>query len=424
MRLDTPARKWILVALLGLGVIIAYIDRTNLAIALASTEFRQFFDLSDTGRGVLNSVFFWSYTIMQVPVGMLVDRFGVKRLMTISFVAWCIVAAASSLATAFWHLVALRLALGVAESSLFPAGLAWLAKHIDERQRGFAAGIFVSGSKWGPAIASPAATWLILGYGWRTMFFLLGIGGLVWVIPWMLLAEDDRGDRRTAAAQVIEVPFGTLFRTRALWATLIGTFCYNYFLFFSLTWLPAYLVESRNLTLSSMSIYTMFSFAGTGLMAILAGAAADWMIRRGANAVNTRRWFTIAGLLAASTEVFGAMSASTDAAIFFAIFSMTGLGLATANYWAITQSLLPGIAPGRVAGIQNTSLNLAGIVAPIITGWLKQFTGSYTAPMQTIWVVLIIGVGAYLFLARKTDVYTRREAIAPAARMQSSRETS
>jgi MFS transporter, ACS family, D-galactonate transporter len=397
-------RRWSLVTLLGLGVIIAYIDRTNLAIALASPQFKDFFALSDTGRGLLNSVFFWTYTVLQIPAGLLVDRWGVKRPLAISFVLWCMVAAATAAAGAFWQLVALRLTLGVAEATLFPAGLAWIAKNVQERQRGLAAGIFVSGSKWGPAIASPLATWLILGYGWRAMFFLLGLGGLVWVIPWLLLAEDDgpASTRLHAVIQRAEPSFGALFRTRAMWATLIGTFCYNYFLFFSLTWLPAYLVESRNLTLRSMSVYTMFSFAGTGAVAILAGSAADWMIRRGASAVNTRRWFTIAGLLAASTEVFGAMSESTHVAVFFAIFSMTGLGLATANYWAITQTLLPGVAPGRVAGIQNTALNLAGIVAPIMTGWLKQITGSYTAPMQTIWVVLITGVAAYLFLARQS----------------------
>src|SRR6202166_2020115 len=164
-------RKWSLVALLGLGVIIAYIDRTNLAIALASTEFKEFFALSDTGRGVLNSVFFWSYTVMQIPAGLLVDRFGVKRPLAISFVMWCLVAAATGMVGAFWELVALRLALGVAESTLFPAGLAWLANNVDERQRGLAAGIFVSGSKWGPAIASPLATWVILGYGWGGVLF-------------------------------------------------------------------------------------------------------------------------------------------------------------------------------------------------------------------------------------------------------------
>ncbi|MGH9591713.1 MAG: MFS transporter, partial [Bryobacteraceae bacterium] len=151
----------------------------------------------------------------------------------------------------------------------------------------------------------------------------------------------------------------------------------------------------------SMGIYVGFSFAGAAVASILSGAAADWMIRRGANPVNVRRWFSIAGLFIASTEVIGALSPSTNVAVFFAIFSMTGLGLASANYWALTQSLLPAVPGGRLAGIQNTSLNLAGIVAPILTGWLIQITGSYDAPMQFIWVILMIGVGAYLFLTRE-----------------------
>src|SRR5690349_6902561 len=189
---------------------------------------------------------------MQIPAGLLVDRLGVKRPLAISLVLWCLLAALTAAAGTFWQLVAVRLLLGVAEATLFPAGLAWLAKNIEERQRGLAAGIFVSGSKWGPAIASPLATWLILDYGWRAMFFALGLIGIVWVIPWMLLAEPDRGSI-SRAAQTPPVSFADLFRTRAIWATVIGTFCYNYFLFFSLTWLPAYLVESRNLTLNSMS---------------------------------------------------------------------------------------------------------------------------------------------------------------------------
>jgi MFS transporter, ACS family, D-galactonate transporter len=189
---------------------------------------------------------------------------------------------------------------------------------------------------------------------------------------------------------------------------MIGTFCYNYFLFFSITWLPAYFVERRGLSLSSMGIYTMFSFAGTGTVAIAAGAAADWLIRRGAGPAATRRWFTIAGLLVASTEVIGALARSNQTAVFFAIFSMAGLGLATANYWALTQTLLPSAAAGRVAGVQNTALNLAGIVAPILTGWLKQVTGTYTVPMQTIGVFLLLGVGAYLFLVREQKVPVAR----------------
>ena len=100
-------------------------------------------------------------------------------------------------------------------------------------------------------------------------------------------------------------------------------------------------------------------------------------------------------------RVFGALAESTNIAVFFAILSMSGLGLATANYWALTYTLMPGFAAGRIAGVQNTALNLAGIVAPIVTGWLKQVTGSYTVPMQAIWAVLLVGIGAYVILARK-----------------------
>jgi ACS family D-galactonate transporter-like MFS transporter len=392
-------RRWLLVTLLAFGVIIAYIDRTNLSIALASQEFKVHFSLTDTGRGLLNSVFFWSYTAMQIPAGFIVDRFGVKRPLAIGFLLWCLIAAATAFTGVFWQLVTVRLCLGVAESTVFPGGLCWIRRHVQEHQRGLAIGIFNSGTKWGPAIAAPLAAWLLSHYGWRQMFLVLGLGGLVWLIPWMLFAYEDPLPPKRAVDP--RASLGALFRTRAMWGVLIGTFCYNYFLFFSITWLPAYFVERRNLSLDSMGVYTGFSFAGTAIVAILAGAAADWIIRRGANAVNVRRWFSIAGLLVASTEVIGAVSPSTNVAVFFAIFSMAGLGLASANYWALTQSLMPAVPGGRLAGIQNTSLNFAGIVAPILTGWMKQITGNYDAPMQFIWVILMIGIGAYLFLARQ-----------------------
>src|SRR5262249_23435212 len=160
---------------------------------------------------------------------------------------------------------------------------------------------------------------------------------------------DRKEDRpREQAAQDAAMPSMDLLRTPQMWGTLIGTFCYNYFLFYSLTWLPAYFVESRQLSLNSMGIYTFFSFAGSAVVAIDAGWAADSCISKGFAAVHVRRWFTVAGMLLASTEVIGAMSSSNRIAIFFAIFSMTGLGLATANYWALTQTLMPREGGGRV----------------------------------------------------------------------------
>src|SRR5258706_4482723 len=150
-----------------------------------------------------------------------------------------------------------------------------------------------------------------------------------------------------------------------------------------------------------MGLYTLFSFGGMATVATLAGWVADRMIARGGNPVAVRKAFTIAGFLMASTEVVGALSDSIPVALFFAVFSLSGLGLATANYWALTQTLIPGRAIGRIVGIQTCAASLPGIVAPILTEWLQQKTGSYDAPMQAIWFFLILGLAAYVFLVRE-----------------------
>jgi hypothetical protein len=137
------------------------------------------------------------------------------------------------------------------------------------------------------------------------------------------------------------------------------------------------------------------------IVATLAGWVADRLIQRGGDPVRVRKAFVIAGFLVASTEVIGALSSSHSVALFFAVFSLSGLGLTTANYWALTQTLIPGGAVGRIVGVQNCAANLPGIAAPLLTGWLKHTTGNYNAPMQAIWFFLLLGVAAYVFLVKK-----------------------
>jgi MFS transporter, ACS family, D-galactonate transporter len=395
--------KWIVVALLCIANVIAYVDRTNLSVALASAEFKNFFQLTNAQRGDLNSAFFWSYAFLQIPIGALADRYGVKYPMAISFLLWSLVSAATGWATDLWQLFAFRIFLGVGEAIITPGSLRWIRFHVDEKQRGFAIGLFFAGAKLGPAIGSLAAVWLLKAYGWRLMFTILGLGSLLWLIPWLFFVKNDDRQLETEALSKstdAAVSFGSVFKTPAIYGIIIGTFAYNYFNYFCMTWMPAYFVEHWHLTMEDMGFFTFFSFAGMAVVAILAGFAGDRLIARGWDPIKVRKGFTIAGLTIASTEVIGVMSGSRDVALTFAIISLAGLGLTTANYWALTQSLMPGAAIGRIAGVQNFASNLSGIVAPIVTGRLIEMTGSYEAPMQAILVLLACGIAAYVFLVR------------------------
>jgi MFS transporter, ACS family, D-galactonate transporter len=396
-------RRWTIIGLLSLGMVIAYVSRSNLSVAVVLPDFIRNFQLSDTDRGTLNSAFFWAYAALQIPAGWVVDRWGVKLPYAISFLFWCIASGATAFAGSLHSLYALRVLVGVGESVVAPASYRWIRFNFEEKQRGLAVGLYMTGTKIGPAIGAPLAAWLVARYDWRTMFLILGLGGLVWLVPWLALVKND--DRQLSQAAVKKagapVPFGRILASPVTWGTVIATFCYMYFVYFCMTWMPAYFVEQRHLTLSKMGLYTFFSFGGMAIVAALAGWAADLLIARGGNPVTVRKWFTIAGFLIASTELIGAQSSSVPVALAFAVISLSGLGLATANYWALTQTLIPAAAIGRISGVQNCFASIAGIVAPILTGWLKQKTGSYEAPMQTIWFFLALGVVSYVVLVRE-----------------------
>lgn len=397
--------------MLVVGVIMAYVARSNISVAVVVPEFRRLFQLDDAGRGMLNSAFFWSYAFLQIPAGWIVDRYGVKYPYAWAFFAWSLVSAATAMSATLAQVIGLRFLLGVAESLVTPASMRWIRFHFAEKERGFAIGVYMTGTKIGPAIGAPLAAWLIDLYDWRMMFIILGIGSMLWLIPWLFAVRNDDREIEQAAAASSKVPPTSFWRVMAspvIWGTIVGTFCYMYFVYFCMTWMPAYFVERRHLSLGGMGLYTFFSFGGMAAVAALGGWAADALIARGHDPVKVRKAFTIAGFLIASTEVFGAMSDSVPVALFFAVFSLSGLGLTTANYWALTQTLIPGGAIGRIVGVQNCAANIPGIVAPILTGWLKQATGKYDAPMQAIWLFLILGIAAYVFLVR--EEYAPRQA--------------
>jgi MFS family permease len=401
---QTPTRsnsRWLVVALLTLGVIIAYTDRINLSAALPAI--RESFPLTAAASGILLSAFFWAYTLLQIPGGWVVDRFGLKWTYAAAMLVWSAASAATGLVSSLHGLIVLRMVLGIGEAVAIPASMRYLRENFAERERGLPMGILMSGTKYGPAIGAPFATYLVLGFGWRWMFVLNGAISIFWLVPWLFLVRDHQSTATVAneGESADRVSWAAIFGTPVIWGTCLATFCYMYFVYFCMTWMPTYFKERFGLSLAASSWYTFMSFAGTGTIAILSGWAADRLIARGRNAVTVRKAFTITGFVLAFSATFGAFSRSTAVTLFLAVFSLSGLGLATANYWALTQTLTPRSVSARVAGIQNTAANIAGIAAPWITGLLIQKTGSFNAPLVAVGFWLLVGIGCYLFLIRE-----------------------
>ena len=400
-----PGNPWAILVLLALGLMISFVDRTSLSAALADKGFVRHFALTDVDRGWLNAAFFWSYGVLQMPMGWLVDRYGVKWPYAACFLAWCLLAAATAAVTTVSALILMRLLIGAAESVVIPATYRYLADHFAEHRKGTALGIFSIGGKMGPAIGAPIAAWMIVNSSWSVMFVATGLVGLVWLAPWLLMLRNDHPTpsqletRRRAASSV---PLSHLLASPVVWGGMVNNFCYAYFNFYCMTWMPAYLVEQRGLSLEKSGLYTFFSFAGIAVVAALAGWAADALIARGRDAVRVRKTFIVCGFAGATTVLLGAHAPSLGMALFWNVLSLTLLGLVTANNLALCKlTLIPGPAVGLNTGLQQVATSLAGGVSASLSGWLLHVGGSYELPMMAIFGFLVTGAVSTIVLMRR-----------------------
>lgn len=400
----TPVALWSVMGLLTLGLLISFIDRTSLSSALADKNFVAEFGLTSVDRGWLNSAFFWSYGLMQLPMGWLVDRYGVKWPYTICFALWCLATALTGLVTALAGLIMMRLIVGAAEAIVIPASYRWIGTNMGENHKGLAAGILSTGGKFGPAIGAPVAAWLIVTYSWKLMFLLTGLLGLLWLVPWLLTVRNDLPSKEqlvVTKTQASAISFGSIMKSPVIWGAMINNFCYGYFTFYCMTWMPAYLVEQRGLSLKESGLYTFFSFAGIAIVATAAGWLADRIIERGRDAVFVRKAFVIAGFIGGTTVLLGTFAQTLETALFWNVLSLTLLGLATANNLALCKlTLIPKPAIGLATGVQQLATSLAGGVSASLSGWLLHISGSYTLPMQIIVVFLLIGATNTAILLR------------------------
>lgn len=394
------AKRWYVVLWLSLGMVIAYTDRVNLTSAMP--EMAKSLHLDEEQQGMAMSAFFWTYTLGQIPAGMLVDRRGVRALYTAGILLWSLASAMTVFISGLWALVATRLVVGLGESVVTSSSLRYIREHFAEKERGFAVGVYMTGTKIGPAVGLPLAAWLVATQGWQAMFLIMGVGSLLWLGPWLMWVrkDDPAALPATSGTKAESVTLGKALQSRVMWGIILGTYCYMYFVYYCMTWMPQYFQKTHGMSITKSTWFVGVSFGGMALVAAVGGWAADKMIARGANAIAVRRAFTVAGFMMAALQTLSVFTDSKEVMIGLTVASLCGLGLATANYWALTQTLMPGAVP---VAIQNTAANLAGSVAPWLTGWLIKQTGSFDAPIKAVGFWLVLGIFAYMVMVRRSE---------------------
>jgi MFS family permease len=232
-------------------------------VVLPDAKFKAFFHLDDVQRGWLTSGFGWTYALLQIPAGWLVDRYGAKRTLAIGFLLWSLAGAATGFASTFSVLFFMRLVLGMAETVVTPGGMRWIRYNVPAERRNLGIGVFMAAAKVGPAVGYFVAPLVLKAYGWQNMFIWLGLGALVCVVPWVILSDDtDRGAESVQRSTAPPTPWRVLAKTPVLWGTLVATFGYQYYNYYCLNYLPVYFVERHHLTMDRMKDMASLSYAG------------------------------------------------------------------------------------------------------------------------------------------------------------------
>ena len=363
-----------LVLLLGLAVLLNYVDRG--AIAIAAPLLKPELGLSATEFGLAVSAFFWVYAPIQYFVGWACDRWCVYRLLAAGIALWAVSTMLMGLAGGLASLVVLRLLLGLGESITFPGASKVIARHVAPEQRGIANSAIAIGIALGPVVGTLAGGLIVASYGWRPMFVIFGGLTLFWIIPWLKAVR--RLPSFSTPGSEARVSVAKLIRQRALWAMGIGHFCGTYSLYFVVTWLPLYLVQSRGLTIQHMTYLATLGFLAQAVSAFLLGWSSDHWTRSGRDEATYRRWTMVAGAVVSTVGILGLMEARSSETI--ALWLMVvGAAAATGgvNLYAIAQMFAGPRASGSFIGIQNATGNLSGIIGPVITGMIIDATGSY-----------------------------------------------
>jgi sugar phosphate permease len=405
-------QRWA-VALLVVGGALNYVDRATLSVA--NKLIQDDLGIPVAKMGLLLSAFLWAYAIAQLPVGGLIDRYGPRRLLGLGLFSWSVAQAAGGLLTSFAVFIAARFALGVGEAPLFPGGARVVRDWFGIRERGFATGLLQSASSLGNFIAVPLLTFLMLSLSWRWMFFIVGAAGVLLAIVWWSIHRDPseirltpdelryltEGDSNTTSKPPSFAEWRQLFAHRTTWGMIAGFFGTIYTLWMYTGWLPYYLEHERHMSIARVGIVAAIPYFFGCVGAIVGGWLCDALTRRGWEPIAGRKLLISSALLGIAACTLGTVLAQSNAIVLALIsVSLFLIYIASSAAWATVPIAAPSQYTASLGSIQNFGGYLGGALAPTVTGFIVQRTGSFSQAFLLSAGLSVLSAAAYLLLVR------------------------
>jgi ACS family D-galactonate transporter-like MFS transporter len=409
-----PGRRWRIAFLLAFGVLVNFFDRINLSVSRDALHAS--FGLSLIAFGYLSSAFSWTYAVMQMPAGVLLDRLGVRRVGRVSSLLWSVASFAAALSPGLGWFFGARLLLGVSESPTFPANAKALGYWFTREERGLATAITDAAAKFSTAIGVPLIGVLLLYFGWRWSFAATGFISFFYFVLFYFVYRNPSEDEGLSAherqfilaggAQLEDAPgarngvsLAYLLLQPKVYGLALGWGAYNYTFFLLLTWLPSYLSVALHMNLFHSVFYTSVPWLFATFTDLLVGGwLVDTLIQRGWDANRVRQTVLVAGM-AFGLAIFGAASAhSPAAALAWISLALGGLAAAAPVAWTVPSLIAPRESVGTLGGAVNFCGQIAAISAPIVTGYIVSGTNSFAAAFVTATVILLLGIVGYIFL--------------------------
>jgi ACS family D-galactonate transporter-like MFS transporter len=418
----TRARFTILAAIF-VSVVINYMDRSN--ISVAATMITSDLKLTPVQLGYIFSAFGWTYAILQIPGGIMADRYGARLVYAFSLIMWSAITIAQGFATGFIVLFILRMLIGVFEAPSYPINNRIVTSWFPDKERATAIAIYTSGQFVGLAFLAPLLTTLQYYAGWQGLFIITGIIGIAWGIAWYFFYRDplQHASVNEAELQYIEEGGGLInrknknnkntaqpfnwsdlkevFSHKKLWGIYIGQFALNGTMWFFLTWFPTYLVKYRSMDFIKSGFLASVPFLAAFAGILLSGFLSDYMIRKGASAGIARKTPVIIGLLLSVTIIGANYTSNPTIIIFFMCLAFFGNGFASIT-WVFVSTLAPKHLVGLTGGVFNFIGGLAAVFIPLIIGYLVR-EGNFAPAIIFIGTLGILGALCYIFLVGKVE---------------------